>query len=504
MNSKPLVREFYDNRCLFVTGATGFLGKSLVEKLIRSCPSTKRIYLLIRSTDKLGFEERFENFLTSKIFDRIRKENGRSLEKLTPIQGDLNLPNLGLSESDRCDLIENVSIIYHSAANVKFNCTLKEAILQNVNTTRSLLEFSRNVKNLTAFVYISTAYSNGYRPFIEETVYPIKIRNTLMDIIQTFPEEMIEKMKPPLIKNWPNTYTFSKGLTENMISEEFSDLPVVIIRPSVIGCAWKDPYPGWIDTMNGLGFCIVGSMTGIHTCCNFDPSIVGDVIPVDVVCNLIIFSVYDLNNSGNSFPKVINATSGSLNLITLRHVDEYICKYSNKYPSERFFSLPPNTLKPSLRRYLYLYLPAFIYDLVRKSLGKKGNLRRQMNKIDRAFEQVEFWFTKEFRYQNNEIIRLQQELDPRDKNEFDIDLQNLDWSKYYNDYTLGLRKFVLNQSELTIENTRKKLNFYSKIIKLITFIIGLLFTKYLVKNNSIIVSKYLKYILLLIYIKQMF
>jgi len=43
-----LISEFYRDRCIFITGATGFLGKVLVEKLLRSCPKIKGIYVLLR------------------------------------------------------------------------------------------------------------------------------------------------------------------------------------------------------------------------------------------------------------------------------------------------------------------------------------------------------------------------------------------------------------------------------------------------------------------------
>nr|CAD7610859.1 unnamed protein product [Timema genevievae] len=42
------IAEFYRGRCIMITGATGFMGKVLVEKLLRSCPDIANIYLLMR------------------------------------------------------------------------------------------------------------------------------------------------------------------------------------------------------------------------------------------------------------------------------------------------------------------------------------------------------------------------------------------------------------------------------------------------------------------------
>ena len=43
------VRDFYRDKTLMITGCTGYIGKLMLEKLIRSCPDVKRIYVLIRS-----------------------------------------------------------------------------------------------------------------------------------------------------------------------------------------------------------------------------------------------------------------------------------------------------------------------------------------------------------------------------------------------------------------------------------------------------------------------
>lgn len=44
----PCIPEFFSGKDVFVTGATGFLGKVLVEKLLRSCPDLRTTYILLR------------------------------------------------------------------------------------------------------------------------------------------------------------------------------------------------------------------------------------------------------------------------------------------------------------------------------------------------------------------------------------------------------------------------------------------------------------------------
>ena len=55
-------------------------------------------------------------------------------------------------------------------------------------------------------------------------------------------DEQFDLLTPSLLQGRPNTYTFTKALAENLLQEEASDLPVAIIRPSIIGAAVKEPF----------------------------------------------------------------------------------------------------------------------------------------------------------------------------------------------------------------------------------------------------------------------
>ena len=61
------VSEFYRDRALLITGATGFMGKVLVEKLLRSCSSLSTIYLLMRPKGQQDVAARLQDLLSSKV-----------------------------------------------------------------------------------------------------------------------------------------------------------------------------------------------------------------------------------------------------------------------------------------------------------------------------------------------------------------------------------------------------------------------------------------------------
>ena len=63
----PNIPEFYAHKDIFITGATGFMGKCLVEKLLRSIPDIRRVMILVRPKREKTVEKRVKAVMDSKV-----------------------------------------------------------------------------------------------------------------------------------------------------------------------------------------------------------------------------------------------------------------------------------------------------------------------------------------------------------------------------------------------------------------------------------------------------
>lgn len=140
---------------------------------------------------------------------------------------------------------------------------------------------------------MSTCYVNCDKEgYIEEKVYDIKedSEQLINGLLKMTPEDQDKNLKQILGK-FPNTYTFTKSMGERTLKKKRpADMPVVLLRPSIVGGAHRDPYPGWTDTLSaagGLGF--VGAI-GVMDLIQCDPKQILDIIPVDFVTHATIVS----------------------------------------------------------------------------------------------------------------------------------------------------------------------------------------------------------------------
>jgi fatty acyl-CoA reductase len=162
---------------VLLTGATGFVGKCVLEKLIRSL-EFKKIFLLVRPKTSVTVQERInQEVFTSELFETVFNTNPSAseiIERVKPVAGDLLLDNLGLSEEDRTMLTDQVNIIIHCAANLNYNDHLSDALRINYFGPLKMLELAQECHNLQSFTMMSTAYVNSNRPqFIEEKIYDL-------------------------------------------------------------------------------------------------------------------------------------------------------------------------------------------------------------------------------------------------------------------------------------------------------------------------------------------
>lgn len=234
------------------------MGKVLIEKLLRSCPDLNQIFLLIRGKKNKTPEQRLEELGKIPVFDRLHQEYPNHFSKLRAINGDSTMIGLGISEED-LKRMENVSVIFHSAASVRFDDSLKNAVLLNTRGTVEVMRFAESLKQIRVVVHVSTTYCNPNKRVVEEMIYPPNGDwREAIKIAEKYDDDILNALTQKYTNAQPNTYTFTKGLAEQVVKEYSDRLPVVIYRPSIVVSSLDEPMPGWIDNFNGIS--IFGSV----------------------------------------------------------------------------------------------------------------------------------------------------------------------------------------------------------------------------------------------------
>ncbi|KAH6935248.1 hypothetical protein HPB50_004817 [Hyalomma asiaticum] len=331
----------------------------------------------------------------------------------------------------------------------------------NQQQTQTTADDEREVDS-EALLHVSTAYCNFDKKDVLETVYPPPVSaEKLIEIrsVSTGREDGVHDcfLAPSCLYGHPNTYTLTKNVAETLLLEERGDIPVAIVRPSIVTASVKEPLPGWIDNYNGCTGIIVALGAGLLQSLFVDKGCVGDVVPVDYVANMIICVAWKTAQTRPKDVGVYHCTSGALKHATWGHLIDEMLRATRRYPLPNVIRFPEFHLTDShlwhdINLWCLHYVPARIVDTALQLCSQKPRFVRYYQKARKATDPVRKFMTREWLFRPNNALRLQEELSPRDAQLFDFNVQHIEWSSYVDAYVLGIRKYLL---KLKIPNYQK-------------------------------------------------
>ncbi|XP_020291375.1 putative fatty acyl-CoA reductase CG5065 [Pseudomyrmex gracilis] len=454
------VKEFYRDRSIFITGGTGFMGKVLVEKLLRSCPGIKNIYLLMRPKRGQDVQQRLQELLNAPLFEKLQRDSPGELSKIIPVAGDITEAELGISPADQEMLIRSVSVVFHSAATVKFDEALKLSVTINILGTKRLIQLCHRMRHVEALIHVSTAYCNCDRTDVAEEIYPVdKEPEQVIALTQWMDDKMVEELTPRLIAGRPNTYTFSKALAERLLQREKGSLPVAIVRPSIVISSYREPVAGWVDNCNGPTGIIAAAGKGFFRTMLCHADKVADLVPVDIVINLMICTAWKTATQRTDTISIYNCCTGLQNPITWKEFVELTIKYSRIHPANDVLWYPDGTVHNSilinkLCATLQHKLPAHILDIFARLKGSRPIMVRLQSKLSKASQCLEYFCTRQWNFRDDNIRQLSEQLSPEDRETFMFDVKQINWPLYLEQYILGIRQFILKENPDTLPAAR--------------------------------------------------
>ncbi|KAL5007706.1 hypothetical protein ScPMuIL_016512 [Solemya velum] len=479
MTPKDSIPEFYNGQTVFITGATGFMGKVLMEKLLRSCPGIRRIYILIRPKRGKNIYERLEGLLQCPLYERVKNECPNFKNKVMPILGDILQEDMGISQSDIQLLVDETTVVFHSAATVKFNEELKLSIDLNVLGCQKILNLCKKMRKLQALVHISTAYANCHLDEIDEKIYdPPLDPHQLISATKWMDSEMFSLLTAKLVGCRPNTYTYTKAIAESLFMEDCGVLPIAIVRPSIVGATWKEPVAGWVDNFNGPSGLYSAIGHGLLRVMKGDRHAIADLIPCDIAVKAIIAVAWHTAVEKTSELKIYNCTSGHENKCTWGFLEKISAETMRKFPLNRLIRVPQlKFTKSSVWYYVNLVLdhtmPAYFRDSLMWITGRKPMFVKINNRIHNSAASLEYFTSNSWHFCNDNLYHLLDKLSSDDRENFNFDPSSFEWPKFAEVYALGTKQYLHKEELSDLPQARaalkrlQRVNFMANILIII-------------------------------------
>jgi long-chain acyl-CoA synthetase len=500
------VRETLTNRHILLVGVTGFIGKVWLVDLLENVSGIGKITLLIRRNRTTSAQRRFEKIVEeSPTFDGLHERHGRRLgqflkERIEVVEGDVSQPGLGIDAGTQARLAKSLDLIVNSAGLTDFNPDLREAMASNVDSTLYLLDFLRKCER-AGLMHLSTCYVVGmrdgrvdeelhdnYNPAgdpdfnadreiesLREMIRRVEERSESPELTKALRRQALGRGGDPsavpaveldgvLKRNrvrwsrnrlvragmrrakhlgWPNIYTFTKSLGESMLSRRGRDLPIAIVRPSIVESSTRSPFAGWnegINTSGPLSYLLGTNFRQLPT--NERKCL--DVIPVDMVCRgmtLIAAAVIARKNA-----RMYQLATSAINPVNMGRSIELTGlahrKYYRRQPGlEHWFKLKFETIPVSKQRYERMSIPmqkAVVSGINRAAVTlrmKKAPLAKQERELGRAEKLIELY--EPFILHNEHVFEcenarlLSAALPAEERPTFEFDPESIDWWNYW-------------------------------------------------------------------------
>lgn len=490
-NDSSIVKETLRNKTIFITGCTGFLGKVLLEKIIRSTPDVSKIYLLIRNSDRFesGQNRLEQDILNSSIFSHIKslKEetfNAFCKQKIQVVCGELTEKRFGLSKAEFIELASDIDVIINSAASVDFREPLDQALQVNTLSLNNIVELSKAGGDIPV-VQVSTCYVHGLNKgeIYEETLAPFngkvprnaKGQYVIEGLINRLQDKITQTVVPATNENarkkalvelgideaerygWNDTYTFTKWLGEQLLIEKLDGSALSIVRPAIIESTLQAPVPGWIEGIKVADAIVFAYARGRVSFFPANPHGVMDIIPADLVANAVILSaVKALRSPGETH--IYQSCSSSSNPVTVAElkramVSEAQANYKSypklfkmKKPADEFTFVSRAVFEASMKA---AQVPLDVLQEVRSIFGfkkDKNKLHKNINTAINLSTTFSFYCFPKYRFHNGKLLALASELGEKVNGEFPVDAKLINWHTYFGKTHLsGLERYAINE-----------------------------------------------------------
>jgi HAD superfamily hydrolase (TIGR01490 family) len=471
-----------------MTGATGFLGQALLERLLADIPDC-RVHLLIRPSAGVGGPDRLRRLVARPVFRSLRERLGKdeferlAAERIEVVEGDVS--------AEIPDLPSGIDVVFHCAATVSFDPPIDFAFKTNLLGTVRLYEALHRSHLRPHVVQASTAYVAGLRKGVileaplehgvgwlaeldaalsrralaeTESRDPERLRGFRLaaerehrragpqTVSQDAERRRVEWVEQHLVEagterartlGWADVYTLTKALSERAAEQLAADIPVSIVRPSIIESALRHPYPGWIHGFKMAEPLILAYGRGELPEFPGIPEGFLDVIPVDYVVNAMLAIAAAPPQDG---PAYYHVCSGSRNPLRYKHLYELVRAYFEEHPlpgDEGPVRVPEWRFPGSGRIQTRLKAADRITryaDRAARLLPRTPGARELAERIDRRRRWVDFlrrysdlygaYTQAEVVYTDDKIMALYESLPAKDRAEFGFDGGSIDWRNY--------------------------------------------------------------------------